>query len=108
MDPQHWLSLIPSLPSFSAVYSTGTLYNTKGRELTTRPRSGALIAICARKIYTARFVMFLMRADPLRGQVGGGCALEIEFFGRCEMACVPFGAQKLVLSISLDSGTFKV
>ncbi len=31
--------------------------------------------------------MFLMRADALRGQVGGGWALEIErFFGPCEMA----------------------
>jgi hypothetical protein len=26
------------------------------------------------------YVMFLMRADPLRGQVGGGCALEMETF----------------------------
>jgi hypothetical protein len=24
--------------------------------------------------------LFLMRADPLRGQLGGGCALEIESF----------------------------
>jgi hypothetical protein len=31
-------------------------------------------------IYTAPCVMFLMRADPLRGQVGGGWALEIESF----------------------------
>jgi hypothetical protein len=31
-------------------------------------------------IYTAPCVMFLMRADPLRGQVGGSWALEIESF----------------------------
>jgi hypothetical protein len=30
--------------------------------------------------------MFLMRADPLRGQVGGGWALEIETFLGPEMA----------------------
>ncbi len=30
--------------------------------------------------------MFLMRADTLRVQVGEGWALEIEFFGPCEMA----------------------
>jgi hypothetical protein len=47
--------------------------------------------------------MFLMRADPLRGQVGGGWALEIESFlspvkwhgaERRE----PFGAQKHEIS----------
>jgi hypothetical protein len=38
-------------------------------------------------IYTAPCVMFLMRADPLLGQVGGGLALEIlNFFGPCELA----------------------
>ncbi len=38
-------------------------------------------------IYTAPYLMFLMRADTLRGQVGGGWALEMEsFFGPCEMA----------------------
>ncbi len=31
-------------------------------------------------IHTAPFVMFLMRADLLWGQVGGGWALEIESF----------------------------
>jgi hypothetical protein len=31
-------------------------------------------------VYTAPCLMFLMRADPLRGQVGGGWALEIESF----------------------------
>jgi hypothetical protein len=31
-------------------------------------------------IYTAPFIMFLMHADPLRGKVGGGWALEIETF----------------------------
>ncbi len=38
-------------------------------------------------IYTAPCLMFWMRAYPLRGQVGGGWALEFEsFFGPCEMA----------------------
>jgi hypothetical protein len=31
-------------------------------------------------IYTAPCIMFWMRAYPLRGQVGGGWALEIESF----------------------------
>jgi hypothetical protein len=31
-------------------------------------------------IYTAPYVMFLIRADPLQGQVGGGWALEIDTF----------------------------
>jgi hypothetical protein len=37
-----------------------------------------VIAIYAIMIYTAPYVMFLMRADPLRGQVGGGWALDID------------------------------
>ncbi len=50
-------------------------------------------------IYTAPCVMFLMRADTLRGQVGGGWALETDSFlgpvkwHRVYMR-VPFGAQK--------------
>jgi hypothetical protein len=50
-------------------------------------------------IYTALCVMFLMRADPLRGQEGGGWALEIKSFlgpvkwHRADRR-VPFGAQK--------------
>jgi hypothetical protein len=41
-----------------------------------------IIAIYALMIYKAPYVIFLMRADPLRGQVGGDWALEIEtFFG---------------------------
>ncbi len=45
------------------------------------------ITIYAPMIYKAPRVMFLMRADTLRGQVGGGWALENrEFFGPCEMA----------------------
>jgi hypothetical protein len=31
-------------------------------------------------IYSAPYVMCLMRAEPLRGQVRGGLALEIETF----------------------------
>jgi hypothetical protein len=41
-------------------------------------------------IYTAPYVMFWMRADPLRGQVGGGWALEIKtFLGPVKMAKWP-------------------
>ncbi len=36
--------------------------------------------IYAPMIYTAPCVMFLMWADTLRGQVGGGWALEMESF----------------------------
>jgi len=40
----------------------------------------SVIAIYVPIIYTAHCVMFLMRADPLRGQVEGGWAMEIESF----------------------------
>ncbi len=39
-----------------------------------------VIAIYAPMIYTAPFIMFWMRAYLLRGQLGGGWALEIESF----------------------------
>jgi hypothetical protein len=58
-----------------------------------------VLAIFAHMIYTAPCVMFLMRADPLRGKVGGGCALEIKSilgpvkWHRADRR-VPFGAQK--------------
>ncbi len=50
-------------------------------------------------IYMVQYVMFLMSADPLRGQVVGGWTLEIEtFFGPVKwhraVRRVPFGAQK--------------
>ncbi len=50
-------------------------------------------------INTAPYVMLLMRANPLRGQVGGGWALEIEtFFGPMKwhraIRRVPFRAKK--------------
>ncbi len=50
-------------------------------------------------IYSTPCIMFLMRTDTLRGQVGGGWALEMESFlgpvkwHRAERR-VPFGAQK--------------
>jgi hypothetical protein len=37
-----------------------------------------IIAIYGPMIFTAPYVMLLMMANPLRGQVGGGWALEIE------------------------------
>jgi hypothetical protein len=55
-------------------------------------------------IYTAPYVMFLMRADPLREQVGGGWALEIEpFLGPVKwhrsVRRVPFVAQKSLVFV---------
>ncbi len=49
-------------------------------ETQTCTTSRIVIAIYAPMIYMAPCVMFLMRADPLRGQVGGGWALEIVSF----------------------------
>jgi hypothetical protein len=41
-----------------------------------------ILAIYGHMFYTAPYVMLSMRANPLRVQVGGGWALEIEtFFG---------------------------
>ncbi len=51
-------------------------------------------------IYTALYIMLLMRANTLQGQVGGGGALEIEtFLGSMKwhraVRRVPFEAQKV-------------
>jgi hypothetical protein len=51
-------------------------------------------------IYGAPYAMLLMQANPLRGQVGGGWALEVEtFLGPVNWhraaRRVPFGAQKV-------------
>jgi hypothetical protein len=49
-------------------------------------------------IYTVPYVMFLMRADPLRGLLGGGWALEIETCGALKWRRakrVPFGLKKV-------------
>ncbi len=43
------------------------------------------IAIYGPLFYTAPYVMFMMREDPLRGRVGGGWDLEIETFLGPEM-----------------------
>ncbi len=53
--------------------------------------------------------MFLMRADPLRGQVGGGWALEIEsLLGPVKWhranRRVPFGAQKTWVTLTGRKG----
>jgi hypothetical protein len=59
-----------------------------------------LSAINGPMIYTAPYVMLSMRATPLRGKVGGGCALETEIFWalwnfiKPSGECMPFGAQK--------------
>ncbi len=69
--------------------------NTEEKKITV---TFALIAIYAQMIYTAPCIMFWLRANPLRGQVGGW-ALEIESFmgpvkwHRADRR-VPFGAQK--------------
>jgi hypothetical protein len=60
---------------------------------------GKDITIYAPMIYTAPCTMFWMRAYPLRGEVGGGWALDFpSFLGpvKWERADrrVPFGAQK--------------
>ncbi len=66
------------------------------------------ITIYAPMIYMAPFVMFLMRADTLRGQVGGGWALEMESFlgpvkwHRADKR-VPFGAQKTPYLYALNT-----
>jgi hypothetical protein len=39
-----------------------------------------ILTIYAPMIHTAQCIMFWMRAYPLRGQVGGGWALEFESF----------------------------
>ncbi len=57
------------------------------------------LAIYGPMIYTAPYVTLLMRANPLRGQVGGDWALEIDtFLGPVKwhraVKRVPFGAQK--------------
>ncbi len=57
------------------------------------------LAIYGPMVYTALYVMLLIRANPLQGQVGVGWALEIDTFldslkwHRAVMR-VPFGAQK--------------
>jgi hypothetical protein len=42
--------------------------------------SSSVVTIYAPMIYTAPCIMFWIREYPLRGQVGGGGALEIEIF----------------------------
>jgi hypothetical protein len=43
----------------------------------------AKLAIYGTMIYTAPYVMFLMREDPLRGQVGGGWTLKWQERSEC-------------------------
>jgi hypothetical protein len=65
-----------------------------------------VITIYTPMIFTALCIMFLMRVYPLRGQVGGGWALEIESFlgpvkwHRADRQ-VPFGAPKTQLCTGL-------
>ncbi len=65
-------------------------------------QKGGLLAIYGPMIYTAPYVMLFMRTDTLRGQVGGGWALEIDMFLALvkwhredwRVPCVPFVDQK--------------
>jgi len=60
-------------------------------------------------IYTAPCIMFWMRAYPLRGEVGGGWALEFESFlgpvngiepiGECHLG--PKKLEKLIVTLLL-------
>ncbi len=62
-------------------------------------------------IYTAPCILFWMRAYPLRGEVGGGWALEFESFlgpvtwQRADRHRVPFGTKKTPQV--MDMHTFK-
>jgi hypothetical protein len=63
-----------------------------------------IVAIYGPTIYPASCVMFLLRANALRGQVGGGWALEIEIsLGPLKwhraFRRVPFEAQKSRLAL---------
>jgi hypothetical protein len=67
-------SLIGPLPHF--LLYLGNLHSTSTDPL----QLASLLIIYAPIIYAAACIMFLMRADTLRGQVGGGWALEMESF----------------------------
>ncbi len=64
-----------------------------------RPHQHVGIVIYGPMIYTAPYVMIFMRTNPLRGQVGGGWALDTETcLGPVKwhqpVWRVPFGAHK--------------
>ncbi len=68
-----------------------------------------ILASYAPVIFTARYVMFWMRADPLRGQVGGGWALEIDTFWALWNAIDPLGEchlrpKKVEMEIGMGGG----
>jgi hypothetical protein len=68
----------------------------------------AILAIYAPMIYTAPCVLLLSRQHPLRGQVGGGWALEIETFlgpvkWRRADRRVPFGSKKVKVNTLVAS-----
>jgi hypothetical protein len=76
----------------------GTASNSSHKSIF-KARRLVLFAIYAPMIFTAPCIMFWMCAYPLRGQVGGGWALDIKnFLGPVKWhqadRRVPFGAQK--------------
>ncbi len=68
---------------FTVLSSPGLYYchNTVAEYDYNKYNGGIILwAIYEPMIYTAPHLMCLMRAEPLRGQVGGGLALEIKTF----------------------------
>jgi hypothetical protein len=74
------------------------MINGKNHQSTCK-KYGIVLTIYAPMIYTAPCIMLWMHAYPLRGEVGGGWALEFSCFlgpvkwHRADRR-VPFGAQK--------------
>ncbi len=69
----------------------------------------AIIAIYESMIYTAPYVMLLMRANPLRGQVGWGWALEIStFWGKRHQVVrrMPFDFEAVASAVNLNHKTY--
>ncbi len=112
----NWPTGLPKIDNFcinvgfsNIPHPTGTevlmRFGSGSSTLLTRKRSGkhiksrTTITIYAPMIYTAPCIMLWMRAYPLRGEVGGGRALEFESFldpvkwHRADRR-LPFGAQK--------------
>ncbi len=99
-DPQHclqvhvWKALyVPSVPGWtwssrwgrSVRWQVASPPPPQPRQSPQHRRQTYISYLCTYDLYgPVPYEMFLMRADPLRGQVGGGWALEIEtFLGPC-------------------------
>ncbi len=72
---------LPPFPSLTVPAHGRTRWVLSANKLLVK-KSSLVLAIYVPMIYTVPCVMFLMRADPLRGQVGGRWALKNKsFFG---------------------------